>query len=193
MGSLDIGLLSINISLDEAINTCVNRLFETLTLLKVLQSRKLNKCFFGYKGVLFHIQQLTYKKNNAQQWNHLLDIPLLTHFLHKKKITGQTLVQKQSNQIFTNVISSIFFRRFFFLTKSNNHLKYFQKFLFSCHISISFSMEQKNKHFPFFMLKLFAKQKNVQPQFIANLRLAAYIVTLKEFYILFINLVWYTP
>ena len=46
MGSLDIGLLSINISLDEAINTCVNRLFETLTLLKVLQSRKLNKCFF---------------------------------------------------------------------------------------------------------------------------------------------------
>ena len=114
MGSLDIGLLSINISLDEAINTCVNRLFETLTLLKVLQSRKLNKCFFGYKGVLFHIQQLTYKKNDVQQWNHLLDIPLLTHFLHKKKRTGQTLVQKQSNQIFTNVISSIFFRRYFF-------------------------------------------------------------------------------
>ena len=54
-------------------------------------------------------------------------------------------------------------------------------------------MEQKHKHLPFFMLKLFAKQKNVQPQFIANLRLAANIVTLKEFYILFINLVWYTP
>ena len=150
--------------------------------------------------MLFWLQRsaVSYPTANLQEkWSAAmespLNIPLLTHFLHKKKRTGQTLVQKQSNQIFTNVISSIFFRRFFFLTKSNNHLKYFQKFLFSCHISISFSMEQKHKHFPFFLLKLFAKQKNVQPQFIANLRLAAYIATLKEFYILFINLVWYTP
>ena len=43
------------------------------------------------------------------------------------------------------------------------------------------------------MLKLVANKVNLQPQFIVNLLLIVYIVTLKVFYLLFINLLWYTP
>ena len=50
--------------------------------------------------------------------------------------------------------------------------------------------EKENKYYPFLTLKLNANKANLQPQFIKNLLLVASIVTLKVFYLQFINLVW---
>ena len=81
----------------------------------------------------------------------------------------------------------VFYRRYvddtFLLFKSNDHLKYFQDFLNSCHINMSFSMETEKEN------KLYVNKANLQ--FIENLLLVAYIVTLQVFYLQFINLVWY--
>ena len=55
-----------------------------------------------------------------------------------------------------------------------------------------FSIEtEKRTNYPFSTLKLYMNKVNLQAQFMENLLLVAYIVTLKVFYLLFINLVWY--
>ena len=91
---------------------------------------------------------------------------------------------------------SVFYRRYvdniFILFKSNDHLKYFQDFLNFCHINMSFSMETEKKNkLSFLGVELYANKTNLQPQFIENLHLVAYIVALKDFYLRFTNLVWY--
>ena len=88
-----------------------------------------------------------------------------------------------------------FYRRYvddiFILFKWNDLLKCFQDFLNSCHINMSFSMKtEKRTNYPFLTLKLYASKANLQLHFIENLVLVAYIVTLKVFYLQFINLVW---
>ena len=80
----------------------------------------------------------------------------------------------------------------FILFKSNDHLTYFQDFLNFCHINMSFSMETEKKNkLSFLGVELYANKTNLQPQFIENLHLVAYIVALKDFYLRFTNLVWY--
>ena len=44
----------------------------------------------------------------------------------------------------------------------------------------------------FMMLELFVNKVNLQPQFIVNIFLVVLKLTLNVFYLLFINLVWYT-
>ena len=57
---------------------------------------------------------------------------------------------------------------------------------------MSFSMKtKKGTSYPFLTLKLHANKANLQLQFMENLLLVAYIVTLKDFYLRFINLLWY--
>ena len=80
----------------------------------------------------------------------------------------------------------VFNRRYvddtFILFKSNDHLKYFQDFLNPCHIKCHFLWKQKKrKNYPSLTLKLYVKKANLQPQFIENLLLVVYIVTLKDF------------
>ena len=67
-----------------------------------------------------------------------------------------------------------------FILKSNDCLKYFQDFL-------------KGMNYSFSTLKLHGKNLpvNPQPQFIKNFLSVLYIVTLNDFYLQFINLVWY--
>ena len=75
----------------------------------------------------------------------------------------------------------------FRLFKLNVDLKHFQDFLSSCHINMSFSLETEKK----IMLKLCVSKIYLLPHFIEHLLLVADIVTLKGFYLLFINLVRY--
>ena len=90
----------------------------------------------------------------------------------------------------------VFYQRYaddiFMLFKSNDHLNYFQDFPNSCHINMSFSMEiEKRTNYPFSKLQLYANKVKLQPQCFENLLLVVYIVILKNFYLRFINLVWY--
>ena len=65
-------------------------------------------------------------KLRVQQWKHLLDLPLRTHFFHtmKKKNWLHSCPQR---------FKPVFYRRYvddiFVLFKSNDYLKYFQEFL----------------------------------------------------------------
>ena len=57
---------------------------------------------------------------------------------------------------------------------------------------MSFPIEtEKENKLSFLELKLYANKANLQLQFIENLLLVGYIVTLKVFYLQFINLVWH--
>ena len=59
-------------------------------------------------------------------------------------------------------------------------------------LGAKFSMEkEKEKRLFFLDVKVNANKVNLQPQFIENQPLVAYIVTLKVFNLRFINLVWY--
>ena len=87
-GSLDVDSLFTNISLDETIDICVNHLFEntdtvegfTKSGLKQLLSLGTKESYFIFNGLLYRLM--------VQQWAHLLDLLLLTHFCHTMKKTG---------------------------------------------------------------------------------------------------------
>ena len=69
-----------------------------------------------------------------------------------------------------------------FILKSIDHIKYFQDFLNSCHINMLFSMEtEKENKLSFLDVEIIRDKANLQPQFIENLLLVTYILTLKNF------------
>ena len=80
---------------------------KTLILLKALQSQNLNS-YYLWQQRSFILYLTVYFTNRlmVQQWAHLLDLPLLTHFCHtmKKKLVKQ-LSRKDLSQFFTDVMS----------------------------------------------------------------------------------------
>ena len=101
---------------------------------------------FGYKGVLFYILTIFFtNKLMVQQWAHLFHLPLLSHFCHTMK--KNWLNNRPQG------FKPVFYRRYvddmFILFKSIDHLKYFQDFLYSCHINMPFSMETFSKFFTY--------------------------------------------
>ena len=92
---------------------------------------------------------------------------------HEKKLVKHLSAR---SQFFTDVMLIIL------LYTLNVHLKFFQDFLNSCHINMSFPIKaEKRTNYPFPKLKLCANKINLQPQFIKNLLLMAYIVTFFTF------------
>ena len=89
MGSLDVDSLFTNITLDGAIDICVNQLFEntdsvegfTKSELRQLLSLDTKESYFIFNGLL-------YKQTDGVAWDQLLGLPLLTHFCHTMKKTG---------------------------------------------------------------------------------------------------------
>ena len=188
-GSLDVDSLFTNIHLDETIDICANQLFEntvsvegfTKSELKQLLSLATKESYFIFNGLI-------YKKIDGVAMTSPLGPSLANAFLSYHEKNWLNSCPQGSKPVF--------YRRYvddiFILCKSNDHLKYFQDFLNSCHITCHFLWKQKRRtNYLFLTLKLYAKEVNLQPQFIENKLLVAYIVTLKVFYLRFINLVWY--
>ena len=188
-GSLDVDSLFTNIHLDETIDICANQLFEntvsvegfTKSELKQLLSLATKESYFIFNGLI-------YKKIDGVAMSSPLGPSLANAFLSYHEKNWLNSCPQGSKPVF--------YRRYvddiFILCKSNDHLKYFQDFLNSCHITCHFLWKQKRRtNYLFLTLKLYAKEVNLQPQFIENKLLVAYIVTLKVFYLRFINLVWY--
>ena len=135
MDSLDVYSLFTIIPLDETIDICINQLFEntdtvegfTKSELKQLLSLATKESYFIFNGLL-------YKQIDGAAMDSPLGLSLANAFLsyHEQNWLNNC------PQGFT----PFFYRRYIFiLFKSNDHLKYFQDFLNSCHINISFSME----------------------------------------------------
>ena len=169
VSTLDVDSLFTNIPLDETIDICINQLFEntdtvegfTKSELKQLLCLATKESYFIFKGLL-------YKQTDGVAMGSPLRPCLANAFLsYQKKIWLNSRPQG---------FKPVFYRRYvdniFVLFKSNYHLKYFQEFLNSFHINMSFLWRQEDKtDFSFLMLKLFANKVNFQPQFIINLLL----------------------
>ena len=156
-------------------------LFTKITLMKIdiCFNQLLERVFWLQMSPILYLAVYFTNKLMVQQW--ALELPLLSS-CHAKNYLNNCL----------QGFKPVFYRRYidyvFVLFKSNDHLKYFQDFLNSCHINRSFSVEIKKKaNHSLPMLKLYPNKVNVQPQFIENLILVAHIVT----YCMLINLVWY--
>ena len=88
---------------------------------------------------------------------------LLNAFLSYHEKSGQTIIPKDLSKIFKDVMSMVF------LHFSNNHLKYFQDFLNSRHINMSFFLEsEKENKLSFLDFELIWKQGKSTATFYRN-------------------------
>ena len=185
MGSLEVNSLFTNI-LDESIDICINQLFENTNTIEGFTKSELTQLLcLATKEFYFILNSLLYKHIDGVAIASPLGPSLANAFLSYHENNWLNNCPQGFKPVFNQLYVDIFI-----LFKSNDHLKYFQDFLYSCHISMSFSMETE-KEYNFSTLKLCTSEVNLQPQFTKNLHLEAYIVTLKVLYLLFINLVWY--
>ena len=115
---------------------------KTLILLKVLQSQNLNSYYLWLQRTLtFIFNGLLYKQIDSVAMGLPLGPSLANAFLsyHEKNWLNNCL------QGFKPVFYRLYVHDIFILFKLNDHLKYFQEFLNSCHINMSFSMETEKK------------------------------------------------
>ena len=143
MGSLDVDSFFTNIPLDETIDICINQLFDntdtvegfTKSELKQLLCLTTEESYFVFNGLL-------YKQIDGVAMGSPLGPSLANTFMsyHEKNWLNNC----------PQGLKPLFYRRcvddIFILLKSNDHLKYFQDFLNSCHINISFSMETEKEN-----------------------------------------------
>ena len=189
MGSLDVDSLFTNFPLDETIDICINHLFENTDTVEGFKKSELKQLLcLATKEPYFIFNGLLYKQIDGVAMGSPLGPFLANAFL--------SYYEKNWLNNCPQGFKPVFYRRYvddiFLLFKSNDHLKCFQDFLNSCHINMSFLWKQRKRiNYPFLTLKLYASKANLQLQFVENLLLVAYIVTLKVFYLQFINLVWY--
>ena len=134
IGSLDVDSLFTNIPLDETIDICVNQLFEGFkeSELKQLLCLPTKESYFKFNSLL-------YKQIDGVAMGSPLGPSLANAFLSKNWLNNCPQGFKPA-----------FYRRYvddiFILFKSNDHLKYFQNFLNSRHINMSFSMETEKEN-----------------------------------------------
>ena len=82
----------------------------------------------------------------------------------------------------------------FVLFKLNDHLKYFREFLNCCHINVSFSMEtERQNKISCFGIKVICEQGIFSATIYHKPTFSGVCSNCEVFYLLFINLVWYTP
>ena len=142
MGSLDIDSLFTNIPINETVDICVNQLFENTNTFKGFTKSKLKQLCLATEESYSIFNGLLYKQIDGLAMGSALGPLLANTFLpyHEKNWLNNCL----------QGYKSVFYRHYlddiFTLCKSNDHLKYFQDFLNSCHISMSFSMETEKEN-----------------------------------------------
>ena len=143
MGSLDGDSLFTNIPLDETIYICINQLFENTDTVEGFTKSELKQLLcLATKESYFIFNGLLYKQIDGVAMGSPLGPSLANAFLsyHEKNWLNNC------PQGFKPVIYRPYVDDIFVLFKSNDHLKYFQDFLNSCHINMSFSMETEKEN-----------------------------------------------
>ena len=156
MGSLDIDSLFTNIPLDETIDICINQLFANADTVEGFTRSELKQLLcLATKESYFIFNSLLYKQTDGVAMGSPLGPSLANAFLsyHEKNWLNSC----------PQGFKPVFYRRYvdniFVLFKSNDHLKYFQEFLNSRHINMSFSMQtgRQNK-FSFLDIEVIREQ-----------------------------------
>ena len=142
MGSLDKDSLFTNILLDETTDICVNQLFENTDIVEGFTKSELKQLLcLATKESYFIINGLLHKQIDGVAMGSPLG-PSLANALpsyHEKNWLTSCL-QGFKPLFYWGYVDDIFI-----LFKSNDHLNYFQNFLNSCHINMSFSMETEKE------------------------------------------------
>ena len=143
MGSLDVDSLFTNIPLDETIDIYINQLFENTDTVEGFKKSELKQLLcLATKESYFIFNGLLYKQIDGVAMGSPLGPSLANAFL--------PYYEKNWLNNCPQGFKSVFYRRYvddiFLLFKSNDHLKYFQDFLNSCHINMSFSMETEKEN-----------------------------------------------
>ena len=143
MGSLDVDSLFTNIPLDETIDICINQLFENTDTVEGFKKSELKQLLcLATKESYFIFNNLLYKQIDGVAMGSPLGPCLANAILsyYEKNWLNNCL----------QGFKPVFYRRYVdyicLLFKSNDHLKYFQNFLNSCHINTSFSMEREKEN-----------------------------------------------
>ena len=143
MGSLDIDSLFTNIPFDKTIDICINQLFENTDTVEGFTKSELKQLLcLATKESYFIFNGLLYRQTDGVAMGSPLGPSLANAFLsyHEKNWLNSC----------PQGFKPVFYRRYvddiFVLFKSNDHLKYFQEFLNSCHINMSFSMETERQN-----------------------------------------------
>ena len=143
MGSLDIDSLFTNILLEETIEICTNYLFKNEDIVHGLKKSEFKDLFLATKESYFIFINILYKQIVGVAMGSPLGPSLANAFLthHEQDWLDSSLLEYRP----------LYYRRYvddiFVLFKSSDHLKQFQSYLNSCHVSMSFTIEteQKNK------------------------------------------------
>ena len=179
LGSLDVDSLFTNIPLNETIDIRVNQLFENTDTVEGFKKSELKQLLcLATKKSYFIFHGLLYKQIDGVAMGSPLKPSLANVFLSYYEINWLNNCPQEFKQVF--------YRRYvddiFILFKSNDHLKYFQDFLNSCHINMSFSMEaKKDNKLSFLDVEVICEQGKFTTTVYRNLLLVTYIVTLKVF------------
>ena len=143
MGSLDVDSLFTNIPLDDTIDICINQLFENTDTVEGFTKSELKELLcLATKESYFIFNGLLYRQTDGVAMGSPLGPSLANAFLsyHEKNWLNSC------PQGFKPVFYGLYVGDIFVLFKSNDHLKYFQEFLNSCHINMSFSMEKERQN-----------------------------------------------
>ena len=150
--SLDVDSLSTSIPLDEAID----QLFENTDTIEDFTKSELKQLLcLATKESYFIFNGLLYKQTDGVAMGSPLGPSLANAFLsyHEKNWLNSC------PQGFKPVFYQRYVDDIFVLFKSNDHLKYFQEFLNSCHINMSFSMEtERQNKFSFLDIEVIREQ-----------------------------------
>ena len=137
MGSLDVDSLFTNIPLDETIDICINQVFENTDTVEGFKKSELKQLLcLATKESYFIFNGLLYKQIDGVAMGSPLGTSLANAFL--------SYYEKNWLNNCPQGFKPVFYRRYvddiFLLFKSNDHIQYFQDFLNSSHINMSFSM-----------------------------------------------------
>ena len=143
MGSLDVDSLFTNILLDETIDICINQLSENTDTVEGFKKSELKQLLcLATKETYFIFNGLLYEQIDGVAMGSPLGPSLANAF--------QSHYEKNWLNNCPQGFKPVFYRRYvddiFLLFKSNDHLKYFQDFLNSCRINMSFSMETEKEN-----------------------------------------------
>ena len=143
MGSLDVDSLFTNIPLDETIDICINQLFENTDTVEGFTKSELKQLLcLATKESYFIFNGLLYKQTDGVAMGSPLGPSLANAFLSYHEKNWLNSCPQGSKPVFYRRCVDDIFVTF----KSNDHLKYFQEFLNSCHINMSFSMETERQN-----------------------------------------------
>ena len=143
MGSLDVHSVFTNIPLDETIDICINQLFENADTVEGFKKSELKQLLcLATKESYFIFNGLLYKQIDGVAMGSPLGFSFANAFL--------SYYEKNWLNNCPQGFKPVFYRHYvddiFLLFKSNHHVKYFQDFLNSCDINMSFSMETEKEN-----------------------------------------------